>query len=682
MGIPGLELLLRQATLLLGAAVLVSLISHRLRLPPIVGLVVTGALIGPYGLGLVADVHQVEVAAEIGVVFLLFTIGLELSLARLADLGRSFWIGGPVQTLTTAALAGGLALAAGLSAPAAVVVGLVAAPSSTVVVLRLLHDRRELDAPQGRAALGILLFQDLLLVPMLVALPLLAARGAPALDQILRGLAALAATALLFAAARRFLPRLLERIARTRVREIFLFGSLFACLGLAWATERLGFSLALGAFVAGLLVSESDYRFQVVADVEPFRDLFASVFFISIGMLVDLGATGRRLPQVVTVVVVLMAIKMAATAIAVRRIGFPARVAAVTALSLAQIGEFSFVIAAAARGLGLLDEATGGVVLAAAALTLLATPALVALGPAAADRLPRALARWLDGAGPAAPAPEPGVRPVEDHVVVVGFGAGGRTLARVLAEARIRYRVVEADAELVGRARRAGEPILWGDATRAEILRAAHIERARLVVFAISDPEATKRALAVACELAPRTHRLVRTRLVAEIEGLRAAGADEVVAEEFESSIEIFTHVLEAYRVPRNVVRAQIRVLRGENYRMLRTAATAERVSAAVLDALAAGTTEVARIEPGSPAAGRSLEQFDLRRRAGATVIAVVRGERSHTNPDASFRLEEGDDLVLVGSHEQIEAAFALLDGEGESETSAPAGGGPESGAA
>ena len=389
-------------------------------------------------------------------------------------------------------------------------------------------------------------------------------------------------------------------------------------------------------------------------------------------MLVDFGAIADRLPQVATAVVVLVAIKAVTTALAVRRIGYPSRVGAVVGLSLAQIGEFSFVIAAVARRLGLLDEATNAVVLAAAALTLLATPALVAVAPVAARRLPRWLALWLDGAAPPGAAAAPEGPPVSDHVVVVGFGAGGRTLARVLAEARIRYRVVEADAELVTRARRAGEPILWGDATRPEILRAAGIESARMLVLAISDPEATRRALILASHLAPRVHRLVRTRLVAEIEGLRAAGADAVVAEEFESSIEIFTHVLEAYRVPRNVVRAQIRVLRGENYRMLRAPATAERVSAAVLDALAAGTTEVARIEPGSAAAGRTLEQFDLRRRAGATVIAVVRGERSHTNPDASFRLEAGDDLVLVGSHEQIESAFALLGGEAGDATPVP----------
>lgn len=666
---PALEALLAQATILLGAAVVVLLASHRLRLPPIVGLLVTGVLIGPSGLGLISDPVAVEVSAEIGVVFLLFTIGLELSLSRLKELARMFWVGGSIQTFATLGLVAAAALAAGLPWPAALVLGFVAAPSSTAIVLKLYRDRRELESPQGRTALGILLFQDVMLVPMLVALPLIAARGGRPLDQLLRLGGAAVVGVLAFALARRVLPRLLERVARTRVREVFLFGALFACLGLALLTERLGFSLALGAFVAGLLVAESDYRSQVVADVEPFRDLFASVFFVSIGMLVDLDAGLERLPEIAAFVAVLVAIKVTTALVAVRAVGFTARIAALVALGLAQIGEFSFVVAAAARALGLIDAELHSVVIAAAALTLLATPGLVAIAPALADRLPRRLAHAFDrrASAPGTPAPER----LEDHVVIVGFGAGGRTLARVLAEARIDYQVIEADAEIVARGRLAGEPILFGDATRPEILRAAEIGRARIAVLAISDPEATRRTLALARALAPRLHLLVRTRLVAEIEKLRAAGAHDVIAEEFESSIEIFTRVLETYHVPRNVVRAQIRVLRGEDYRMLRAPATGDRVSAAVLDALAAGTTEVARVEPGSPAVGSTLGDLDLRRRAGATVIAVVRGEQSRTNPPADFRFEVGDDLVLVGSHQEIDAAFALLEGAAAGEAAA-----------
>lgn len=657
---PALESLLFQATVLLGAAILVLLVSHRLRLPVLVGFLLTGMLIGPSGLALISDVGSVELSAEIGVVFLLFTIGLELSLVQLRELSRAFWVGGSIQTFGTIALVVGVALVAGFPLTTALVLGLIAAPSSTAVVLKLYRDRRELEAPQGRAALGVLLFQDVLLVPMLVVLPLLAARGGKLGDHALRLLVAAVLGAVAFVVARRLLPRMLDRVARTRAREVFLFGALFACLGLAYLTEKLGFSLALGAFVAGLLAAESDYRSQVIADVEPFRDLFASLFFVSIGMLVDLPAALRRLPEIVALVVLLMAVKVLTTFLAVRAVGYPARIVAQVSLGLAQIGEFSFVVAAAARALDLIDGETHGVVIAAAVITLMITPAGVALAPAVARRLPERLRLWIDRR--ASQSTEGRAKELADHVVIVGFGTCGRTLARVLSEAHVRYRVIEANADLVARAARAGEPILFGDATRAEIQRAAGFPSARMAVFAISDPDATRRALTIARAESPRLHLLVRTRLVAEIEHLRAAGADEVIAEEFESSIEIFTRVLAAFHVPRNVVRAQTRILRGEDYQMLRSPSVEGRVSNAVLDALAAGTTDVLRIEDGSPAAGRTLAEFDVRRLSGATVIAVVRGEISRTNPPPDYRLEPGDDLVIVGSHAEIDAAFGLME--------------------
>ncbi|MGE5234568.1 MAG: cation:proton antiporter [Acidobacteriota bacterium] len=655
--------LLAQATLLLGAAVVVLLASHRLRLPPVVGLLLTGMLIGPSGLGWISDLRRVETSAEIGVLLLLFTIGIEVSLGELRDLARPFRVGGSIQTAASVALAAGLALAFGRSWREALVLGFVAAPSSTAVVLKLYRDRGELRSPHGRSALGILVFQDVMLVPMLVALPLLVPGGGVSPGRLLQLGAATLAGAALFAAARWILPRLLERVARTRIREVFLFGALFTCLGLSWASEALGFTLGLGAFVAGLLVAESGYRSQVIADVEPFRDLFASLFFVSIGMLVDLGATVRRLPEVATFVVLLLAVKLVATAVAVRRVGYPARTVTQTSFALAQIGEFSFVIAASAGVLGLLSRELQPLVITTAVVTLLATPGLVAIAPWVADRLPGPLDRLLAGRPGRVPetAGQPS-RELRDHVVVVGFGAGGQTLAKVLLEAGVRYRVVEADAEIVESGWRREEPIVYGDATRPEILRAAGLATARLAVLAISDPEATRRALVHARAIAPHIHLLVRTRRIAEIESLRSAGADEVIAEEFESSIEMFTRVLEAYHVPRNIIRAQTRVLRGEGYEMLRAPGIPGRVSGAVLAALAAGTTEVVRVEAGSPACGLTLGELDLRRRSGATVIAVVRGEHSQPNPAADFRLAPGDDLVLVGSHAEIEAALVQLE--------------------
>ena len=652
-----LELLLQESVVLLASAVTVLLVTARLRIPPVVALLLTGVLIGPSALGWVSDTEDVEVFAEIGVVLLLFVIGLELSLAKLRELRRPFLVGGTLQVGVTAVLVAGASVALGLSIERAIFFGFVIALSSTAIVLKLYGDRRETETPQGRMVLGILLFQDFLIVPMIVLVPVLAGEvGASAADLALRFGGSLAAIGAVVLIARRVAPALFDRIARTRARETFVLGSLGLCLALAWGTHVLGFSLALGAFVAGLLISETEYSHQAVADVAPFRDLFASVFFISIGMLVDLRFVAANWPAILLLAGAVVVVKSVVAGGAVFAVGLPARIRIVAGLGLAQIGEFSFLLMEVGRSHGLLEAAAYQLLLSAVVLTMVLTPLLVALAPAAGRAWAR---RWES---PAADSPEE-VAAAREHVIVLGFGAGGRLVARVLREAGIRYVVAELNSETVKRGRRAGEPIFFGDATRREVLEHAGIERARLVVFALSDHTAQKRALQVARDLNPTVELVVRTRRLDEIEELRALGANEVVAEEFETAIEIFTLVLERFHVPRNVVRAQTRVLRGEGYRMLRSPEGSPAVSAAVLDALEAGTTDIFRIEPGSAVVGRSLRDLDLRRRTGATVLAVVRGEKPQPNPDAGTVLEEGDDLVLVGSHAEIDRGFDLLNG-------------------
>jgi len=327
---------------------------------------------------------------------------------------------------------------------------------------------------------------------------------------------------------------------------------------------------------------------------------------------------------------------------------------------LAQIGEFSFVLAEVGRGRGLLGGESYQLLLATAIATMMATPFLVQAAPALAARL-----RDLAGEtgrlrrGRAEPDVAAGLH---DHVVVVGFGVNGRNLAAVLKAVGIRYVVVELNGAVVRRARRAGEPILYGDATRPDILRFARVDRASVIVFGISDAEAARRVTRLARQHAPHLHVIVRTRLVAEIEALYEAGASDVVAEEFETSIEILSRVLERYHIPPNVIEAESKVLRGEQYRRLRAPSAPDRVSEAVLAALAAGTTSVFYVRTGSPADGLTIRELDLRSRTGVTVIAVVRDGRPVTNPPPEHDVRAGDALVLVGSHPQLARAFAMLE--------------------
>lgn len=650
---------LLQAVVVLGAAVLVVFLSARLRLPVVVGLILTGMLIGPSGLALIEDVAQVEVFAEIGVVLLLFIIGLELSFSEVRGLGRVFALGGPLQIAITGAAVFGLGLAAGLDWRTALFSGFVVAQTSTTVMLKVYEQRRESQAPHVRVGMAVSLFQDLTIVPLIVLTPVVAgADQASPMELVIRFVGALAAVGLVAFAARFLMPRVLDQLARVRARELLVLAALFVCLAAAVFTESLGFSFALGAFLAGLLISETEYSHQVVADIVPFRDVFTSLFFISIGMLVDLGFALERLPLLAGLALVLVAVKAVAGVAAVALVGYPARIAVVAGVATAQIGEFSFVLLEVGRSYGLLAGAGYQMVLVTAVLTLLGYPLLIRWAPALGERV----ARWRGGE--AADASGEDGEELSDHVVVVGFGVNGSLLCRVLSAAHIRYVVVELNPTTVRTAQRRGVPILFGDASRPEILESAGIRRARVVVFAISDLAGVRRSVQLARRLNPELEVIVRTRMLRDVDPLRHAGADDIVAEEFEAAIEIFTRVLERYRVPRNVIRTQTRLLRDETYRMLRVTAPSPQAQAAAIEALGQGATDLYQVGAESRAAGRTLAELDLRRRTGASVIAVVRGERSAPNPSPQVALETGDVLVLVGGHQEVDRAFAFLDGE------------------
>lgn len=649
--------ILSVAVPVLAVAVGVVLVCLRLRVAPVAGLLVAGAVIGPSGLALLPEVEAVHEVAELGVMLLLFGIGLELSRERLRGLGRALAIGGPVQTGATTLVAAALALALGAPPREALVIGWVVCLSSTALVLKLYGDRDELQSLHGRSAFAILIFQDLLIVPLLVLVPVLGGDTAAGAGAVLLRLAlGLGALAIAIFASRRLASRVLGAAARGRSHEASVLGALAVCLGLAWLSEKVGLSPALGALLGGMLLADSDYAHQALSDVVPLREVFASLFFVSVGMLVDLDALARDAALALGATAAIVLLKAGLGALAVGALGAPRRSALLAGLGLAQIGEFSFVLLQIARGHEVVAEERYQLLLSVAALSMIATPLVVASAP----RLVDALLRRREEPSPTASA----AAARAPQVVVVGYGKNGEILARILRRTGIRYALLDADPERVERARAEEEPIHFGDATRREVLEATGVTGAQVVVFAISDPLAVRAALRAVREVAPRAQVLVRTRHVHEIEPLERLGAARVVAEEYETAIEIYTWVLERFHVPRNVIRAQTRALRGEDYRMLREPALPEGVSRALAEILVAGTTDLYRLAPDSPAVGRTLAELDLRRATGATVLAVVRGEAPVHGPVAELRLEAGDTVVLVGAHAEIEAAFALLGGE------------------
>lgn len=650
---PDLIPALFEILVVLGAAVAVLVLCQRVGIPTVAGLLLTGVLIGPPGLGLV-PLDAVEAFAEIGVMLLLFTIGLELSPGKLAQSRRAFLAGGPLQAVAIGGLTFLVAVSLGQPAPRALFLAFVLILSSTAVVLKIYDERGVLRAPHGEVALGVLLFQDLLLVPMIILTPILGGSGGARGGVLLaRAAAAAAAVAVAFLLARVVFPFLLHHVVRTRVREVFVLSALALCLGMALLTYELGLSLALGAFLAGVAASQSEYHHQVMADIGPFRDVFISLFFVSIGMLVTLPANAGEAGLMFGLAAGIVVGKMFVMLGVVLLLGLPLRTAVLVGFGLAQIGEFSFVLLGLGRQFDLVPDFLAGSILTAAAATLLLTPVLIHIAPRVVEALPGGRV----GPGPPV-SPE-----FHDHVIVVGMGHTGDLLSRVLDEVGIRYVVIELSPEAVQKGREAGRNVLFGDATRPDILSRAGVEGGRVLVTTISDPPAVHRIIQVARRMNPHIHTIVRTRDVSEIEELTELGAGEVVSLEFESSIEIFNRTLAHYHIPRNIARAQTRILRGEGYRMLRAESLSDPVSRTVLEALDLGTTDVFHVTDATGAAGKTLRGLDLRGLTGATVIAVVRGDKAVSNLDADFKIEPGDNLVVVGDHVQVERAFDLLSG-------------------
>lgn len=662
--VPGLQEFVGNFLIIVAASIVVLLASHALRLSPIAGFLLTGMLIGPSGLGLIRQ-SEVELFAEIGIVVLLFTVGLEFSLADLRARWRPFLLGGGLQVGGTIAVTAAVATAFGESWRAGIFLGFLAALSSTAIVLKAYADRRELQSPQGGLIIGMLLFQDISLAPMIVLIPVLAGSGSASaglvIGRLVVGVLLVSAT---FVLARRVVPRVLEWIVRTRIREVFMLGALGTCLGMGMLAESLGFSMALGAFLAGLALSESEYRHQVAAEVLPFRDLLNSLFFISLGMLLQFGVLREHAVAVLAVTVALIAGKTVITALVVGFLGYPARIALICGWSLAQVGEFSFVLAAAGLLGGVLNATLHQVFLAASVATMLVAPVWISLAPHWVGRGPRVpmpqAFRRLRREAPAVAAPAHAPR--SGHVVIVGYGLNGRNVSRVLRETAIPFVVLELNTQLVHQAQADGTPVLYGDATRPEILQTCGIEGASMLVLAISDLAATRQAVRVGRRLNPGLYILARTRAVGEIPGLRRLGADDVIPEEFETSIEIFCRVLERHHVPRNIIDAQVQMIRDEGYGMLRDPARPATPSLDRLAAILEGTlTDTYMVQPGSQADGATLRTLDVRRRTGASVIAIVRAGVATTNPTADDELRANDTLVVVGGHAALAAASALL---------------------
>ena len=663
--------------IIFGLSILILLVFHRIRLSPVLGFLVTGIIAGPHVLGIIHEVEQVETLAEIGIILLLFTIGVEMSIKELWDIKRFVLVGGGLQVVITTALVYYISLYMGYSSGTALFLGFLVSLSSTAIVLKLFQEKGETYTTYGKISLGILIFQDIVIVPMILLTPILAGVPSTSGDSsatfLLKGLGIML---FVIISARWLMPALLFRIAKTRNRELFLLTIIFTVLGTAWLTSKAGLSLALGAFLAGLIISESEYSHQAVGNMMPFKDVFISFFFVSIGMLMDVSFFLENIVILMALVAVVICVKSMAAGLVTFILGYPLRTTIITGMSLAQVGEFSFVLSNFGRSYGLLDEGLYQAFLAVSIVTMAVTPFVMTFSHSLSRKLLNktknpilinglyAKSMGLHSTNMVAGEED---EELHDHLIIVGYGFNGKTVSNAAKTAGIPYVIIETNPETVRHERKQGERIYYGDATHEAVLDSANIKSARVLVVGISDFIATRAIIDVAKRMNPKIYIIARTRFMSEIKTLNQLGADEVIPEEYETSVEIFSRLLKKYLVPEEDIYSFTKEIRANGYSMLRKhSLESKKDTFSLKDDLPGLDVTSFKIKEGSTIHGNTLKDMDLRNIHGATVLAIRRGEQIIENPTGDTQLLSGDMLIVLGKPEKLCHLRSFIGGDTE----------------
>jgi CPA2 family monovalent cation:H+ antiporter-2 len=650
--------LLKAIVVVIALAVAVLFLFHRLRAPTIVGFLLTGILAGPQGLGLIRASEQVDLLAEMGVILLLFTVGIEVSLKDILKLKKYVLVGGSLQVLLTVLAVFLITLYLEEPVGEALLLGFLVSLSSTAIVLRIIQKREEFNSLHGRTTLGILIFQDIAVVPMMLMIPLLPGAVHAASDPpLLIAAKALALIALIIICAKWVVPQVLYHIAKTEDRELFLLSIVAICLVVAWTTSMAGLSLGLGAFLAGLIISESPYSHQAFGNIVPLRDAFTSFFFISIGMLLDVNLLIQNPAYILLLALGAMALKALLAGVAISLLGLPLRIIVLVALALSQIGEFSFVLSKVGFESGLISRENYQLFLDVTVLTMAATSLIMAVSPKVADGMLRLPLPSKFRARPY-PSVSKELAALKDHLIIIGYGVNGRNVARSAKRENIPYLIIEMDPEITSHEGKNGEPIYFGDAAQEAVLRHVGITNAKVMVIAISDPSATRRITELGRRLNPDIFIIARTRYIQEMKPLHDLGANEVIPEEYETSIEIFSRVLDRYQVPRDKIESFINQVRADGYDMFRSLSNEPYCSANLeLMSEEIGTLKVCQ---GSPAEGRSLAELELEA-LGIKPLAVHRDNDTLSHPDTNYVLSAGEIIILLGPEEKIHKIAELF---------------------
>ena len=661
--------ILKDLLVILALIISIIFLAHHLKFPSIIGFLISGVIIGPNALGWVQDPSSVNFLAEIGIVLLLFSIGMDFSIEKLIGLKRLLFLAGGGQVLVTLFVTMVVGFGFGIPIGKAILIGCMIALSSTAVVLKILGDRKDLNGPMGRMAMTILLFQDLCIVPMMLLIPYLGAQGDVDWLEIGSTLAiSITGIIVILFGARILIPKLLGTVIKLQNRELFLMTTLFITFGTAWLGYAWGLSLALGAFLAGLIISESEYSYQIVADIMPMKDLLIALFFISIGMLIDISFLRLNYLLLILTVVGIIAFKSLLVLVLTYLLKYPARLGLAAGLAVSQIGEFSFIVALTGKNLNLLDAIEYQIFLSASIMTMVASPFLISNAMTIGEKFQRVMKLpesipWrlgklsLESAGDAASEQE---ETLKGHAVVIGYSATGEYLCNVLHDTGIPYQVCEFLYDRFEKAKSRHPHVLFGDATAAPVMERMHLDAANILVVTTNQLDEVERIIRLAKSINPNLYTIAHTRTVNEIEQVYKFGANYVVPEELETTIEMLALVLRQYHVPRNVIASQVAIIRQDKYRPI----IGEQVSAATLDQLpfilAATTTEAGMILENSPCVGKTVASSGLKE-TGVSLLAIVRDGKPISNPADDFVFQKGDVLIMIGSHADIDTALGVV---------------------
>jgi CPA2 family monovalent cation:H+ antiporter-2 len=656
--------MLSDIVLIFGLATLVILVFMRLKIPTIIGFLFTGALAGPYGLSLVQASTTVEVLSEIGIILLLFVIGMEFSLKNLMAIKKAVFLGGALQVILTILISTFVAYFLGFDWNVAVFIGFLFSLSSTAIVLKLLQESGKINTIPGRTTLAILIFQDIVIVPLMLFTPMLAGESDNiAWSLFLLAVKGLAVVILTLLSAKYLIPNLLYRIAKTRNEELFLLSIIVTCFAVAYLTSLLGLSLGLGAFLAGLIISESDYSHHATGKILPFREVFLSFFFVSVGMLFDIGFLFVNLVPILLLTILTFVVKFLAVSISVRAIGQGFKEAFMVAFSIFQVGEFSLLLAKVGLNYELLDTSTYQYFLAISILTMAITPFILNKKEDIACAIlnlpiPSRLNKKFGNDN----LPELKVEAdIKDHLVIIGYGLNGRNLSKAAKSAQIPYTIIEMNPKTVKEETAKGEPITYGDAANQTVLEHVNINKARVAVIAISNADATKRIVSTIRHITQNPYIIVRTRYVNEIEENIKLGADEVIPEEFETSIEIFTRVLSKYLIPRHDIEDFTHEIRSFNYELFRLTPNEIPIKTKI-ELPEINFVGVLVEKDTGKFINIPLKDAKLRESLGINVVAIRRSGKTITEISAEEKLKLGDVVYVVGRPEALEEFEAQVE--------------------